>query len=163
MKIYKGEDFLKRCNAEIDQQIYSVNALFSSQKGDVLITAPLPAKWSAKQCLEHLNLTLRFYLPKLETSISKAGTSKQTHFKHRSVNLRVIHKATTYSNLKKAPKFLKPKITGSSSIDEVMEFAVLMKRLQNQINLCADLNLCKGRVSFAKTPLIKFNIGELLL
>lgn len=46
---------------------------FGEQPDNILQQAPAPGKWSAVQCLEHLNSYGRFYLPALDKAITSAA------------------------------------------------------------------------------------------
>jgi hypothetical protein len=40
---------------------------------------PAPERWSAAQCIEHLNLTSRAFLPLLRDAVAEARLSRQSH------------------------------------------------------------------------------------
>lgn len=50
---------------------YKAESRFGGQPDAVLQHTPGPGRWSAAQCLEHLNTYGRFYLPALEQAIAR--------------------------------------------------------------------------------------------
>lgn len=51
---------------------YKVENYFGGKTAALLQQCPMPGKWSAVQCLEHLNTYGRYYLPQLEQAIAVA-------------------------------------------------------------------------------------------
>ncbi len=48
---------------------------------DILKRKPSPEKWSALECIEHLNQTYKVYLPNLEESFAKAKSASAKTYK----------------------------------------------------------------------------------
>jgi len=151
----------------IDHQILQVNQLFSEQKNEeVLITSPLPEKWSAKQCVEHLNKTLALYLPRIRASLELTENTAEDSYKsgfigHRFISsmspsddtLRVVKGMKTF-------KSLKPGVSGKSSIDVVMTFATQMKELKTLVLSSQYKDFSKLKVTSAIGPIIRFRLGD---
>ena len=60
----KTENFLQKAVSE-----------WQMLPGEVLSTPPAPGAWSAAQCIEHLNIYGRYYLPAMEKAIQRAKQS----------------------------------------------------------------------------------------
>ncbi len=161
-----GVKMLENCNAKITDQLLQVTTLFSGVHEDLLITSPLPAKWSAKQCLEHLNLTLHLYLPRIKSALEKAEPSHKTSFKKGVIGKLMINslkKGNDQSSKQRSMKTLKqlePRIIGNSSIEVVLEFSEAMNELYYCINTSRGKNIDKLRVTSAVGPLIKLRLGD---
>lgn len=74
------DDLYRTTEGILDKAIQSWQNLPS----DVLMKQPAPDSWSASQCLEHLNIYGRHYIPEIEKAIKKAqsnGSKPTLHFK----------------------------------------------------------------------------------
>ncbi|CAL1521369.1 DinB family protein [Chitinophaga sp. MM2321] len=82
----KSNELLQNLRKQIVATQYKVENRFGEKSAAILQHAPMPGKWSAIQCLEHLNTYGRYYLPALEKAISTAELqgSKPTAYFHSS-------------------------------------------------------------------------------
>lgn len=69
MNPVKSNELLKELHKQIVAIQYKAENRFGERADAVLQYAPAPGKWSAVQCLEHLNTYGRYYLPELEKAI----------------------------------------------------------------------------------------------
>lgn len=75
MKPVNSNELLKGLRKQIVAIQYKAENRFGESADAALQFAPAPGKWSAVQCLEHLNTYGRYYLPELEKVI--AGAEKK--------------------------------------------------------------------------------------
>ena len=55
---------------QLRENTASVRTLWRSHSPEALTRRPAPARWSAAECLAHLNLTNRAYLPRIAAALS---------------------------------------------------------------------------------------------
>lgn len=157
---------LDNCNAELKSQLLDVTSLFSSVPEDLLITAPLPAKWSAKQCMEHVNLTLQLYLPRIKDALTHAQVSAKVEFKKGvigSIMISSLEKGNAAGSKPrpiKTFKRLNPEVSGKSSIQVVLEFGEALNVLYECINASLGKNIDQLTVTTAAGPLLKLKLGD---
>jgi hypothetical protein len=63
---------LEALRTEFDSVEADANALFAALSDTQFYWSPSPDAWSTAQCIEHLNVTARVYLPALDDSIATA-------------------------------------------------------------------------------------------
>jgi DinB superfamily len=84
MNPVKSNELLKELRKQIVATQYKAENRFGERADAALQYAPGPGKWSAVQCLEHLNTYGRYYLPELEKAIvaaEKKNSHPETNFK----------------------------------------------------------------------------------
>jgi len=153
---------LAECLVEIDTQILDVNTLFSSSPEYALLASPSPSKWSAKQCIEHLNLILNGYLPKIDKAISLYGTVTQVEsMKHGFIGHKMILGVLPKGGKKmKTFKRLDPAISGTPYPKVVINFAQNMKILKNAIQSSKDKDIESIRIVSAAGILLRLRLGD---
>ncbi|MFK7755533.1 MAG: DinB family protein [Flavobacteriales bacterium] len=165
-KSYNRGDLIKRCNAQIQEQLLEVTTLFSSVNEDLLITSPLPVKWSAKQCLEHLNLTIQLYLPRIKVALKSAEPSSTLVLKRGIVGsfmINSLRKSNVSSNKPRAMKTFKqlqPGVTGKSSIAVVIEFSEALNELYTCLNESQNKNIDELKITSAAGPILKLRLSD---
>lgn len=161
---YSKEGLLLKCHFEIEQQILVVNELFSTNIEEVLITSPLPGKWSSKQCLEHLNATLELYLPRITKALDFGAQSAKDDLRHGIIGYKfwtsMVPNGIVKTKTMKTFRSLNPGVTGESCIDVVMRFAVNMRELDDCLDKSRDRNIQKLRVVSAAGRILKLRIGD---
>lgn len=60
---------LATLQGHVDELLKTVNTHFVNASDEALLRQPAPEKWSAAQCLDHLNAYSRFYVPAIEKAI----------------------------------------------------------------------------------------------
>jgi hypothetical protein len=59
---------------QLKENTASARTLWQAYSAEALIRRPSPARWSAAECLAHLNLTNRAYLPRIASALSDLGS-----------------------------------------------------------------------------------------
>ncbi len=163
---YSRKEVLRAAANNADAQILRVNQLFSAvQNEDALITSPLPGKWSAKQCVEHLILTMDVYIPRITRAIESGVKSDEDQYPHGRFGKKFADSMLPKTEGGRTPqmktfKSLQPGVTGASSIDVVMSFAEQMKTIKTLIQKSQYLDLKKARVTSAVGPILRFRLGD---
>ncbi len=78
------KDWLQELNKQTEKHLQKAISEWQLLSPEQMAKRPAPDRWSAAQCLEHLNIYGRYYIPAMEAAITKAhlsGSSPATHFK----------------------------------------------------------------------------------
>jgi hypothetical protein len=122
-------------------------------------------RWSALECLEHLNLYGDFYLVEIEKQIiTNPRTNISTNFKSGILG-------NYFANLMevkdgKITKMKSPKDKNPSnsrlSITTIGRFLKQQERLASLLNQCRSIDLTKTKAAISLTNLIKLRLGDTL-
>ncbi len=150
---------LKRIDS-INNEANRLNRLDSQ----LLNTSPAEGKWTANQCFEHLNLTLKYYLTSINKGLHKAKNSNinpSKNYKPGFIGNWFYHKMMPITSTSKSSKIktfrkLQP-APYEESISKFLEvhnqFIQFIKEIPNQ-------NLEKARVVSLAGPIMKFKLGD---
>ena len=133
-----------------------------------LITQPGPGKWSAVQCLEHLNSYGRYYLPAIEKAIINASAKPAVYFKsgwlgNYFYKMMLVEKNTGRPKKKlKSPKDHIPDIHLNAAL-VLSEFISQQERLMQLLENAKGININKARVPISIAPIIKIKLGDTFL
>ena len=122
-------------------------------------------RWSALECLEHLNLYGDFYLVEIEKRvITTPRKNVSTKFKsgilgNYFANLMEVKDGKITKM--KSPKDKNPS-RSSLSITTISRFLKQQERLVTLLNQCRSIDLSKTRAAISLTNLIKLRLGDTL-
>jgi hypothetical protein len=126
---------------------------------------PQPGRWSIAECLEHLNVTARHYLPMLNATLEQARARQlcsQGPFRYGFLGAWFVRTMEPPPKRRfKAPqRFLPPT---DQSLKQVIE---AFRDLQGQFLACVreanGLHLARAKVRLPATNLIKLSLGQAL-
>lgn len=129
-----------------------------------------PEKWSAAQCLEHLNSYGRFYLPEMKKAISKAKEKEWTstrHFKsgwlgNYFTKLMMPGENGTVGKKMSAPKNHYP-VNNSDSHKVIAEFIEQQETLLHLLEMAKAVDLNKATCAISISKLVKLKLGDTFL
>lgn len=132
-----------------------------------LLQAPAPGKWSAAQCLEHLNSYGRYYIPALENSIRKGEATAvrpATDFSHGWLGgyfIRLMQPKPdgTLSSRMKAPKDHTP-VAKLNAVAVLREAQQQQEQLLQLLDRAAGVNIRRLKVRISISKLIKMSVGD---
>jgi len=149
---------------QIDAQLKTVEEMFEGLSGEVYNQRPSEKKWSARECLAHLNRTLLHYNPHIHASIAKSRTTGQ------SPNLEynpgfLGERLTRMMAPRNGVIRMKVRTMGSfqPATDEtydmtLKEFRQLMEELRGLVDEAGTVDLGRTRV---KTPFVlRLKLGD---
>ena len=143
-----------------------------SAQADALVTPlteqqfnwpPLPGAWSVAQCLEHLNVTARLYLPMLDKSIADAirrGLYAEGPFTYNWIGRFVVGAMEPPARFRmRAPKsFLPPP---ERSRQEIMAaFRAYQVQFIDRLRQANGLDLARARVQSPASKWIRLPLGS---
>jgi len=137
---------------------------------EVLATKPSLEKWSAAQCLEHLNIYGRYYLPAIEKAVQEAkrkGSRSTENFHSGWLGdyFAKLMRPKPDGHLKskmKAPKNAVP----SADPDARTMLAEFIDQQETMLRLLADaasVNLSRARAPISIMPWLRLKLGDTFL
>ncbi len=138
---------------------------------EVLSTKPSPIQWSAAQCLEHLNIYGRYYLPAMEKAIQKAkakGQSVTTEEFHAGwlgsyfTKLMLPKPDGKLKSKMKAPKNAVP-ATNPDARAMLAEFIDQQETMLKLLHAAASVNLNQIRIPISIMPWLRLKLGDTFL
>ena len=119
--------------------------------------------WTALECIEHLNNYGRFYLPELQSVISKSMTQPSTDFKGSWLGRFFVKTIDPNIKTKKmnTPKAMNPMGT-SLSMEALDVFLAQQHQLLGILDQAKSVNLDEVKTKIALSKLIKLRLGDTL-
>ncbi|MCW5920725.1 MAG: DinB family protein [Saprospiraceae bacterium] len=137
---------------------------------EVLAAKPAPEQWSAAQCLEHLNIYGRYYLPAIEKAIQEAGrkgigSAQQFSPGWLGDYFAQLMRPKPDGHLKSKMKSPKNAVPSASPDPRAMlaEFIDQLETLQRLLTLAADTNLNRVRIPISIAPWLRLKLGDTFL
>lgn len=127
---------------------------------------PDPSQWSMAQCLEHLNMTARLYLPpvyeKIVEARSTTGLTNKGPFRFSLLSKWIVSSMDASPKYKfKAPKKILP--PADRPMDEVVSgFLLFQDRLGDLIKLADGTDLARIKVQSPLMKFLKLPLGQIL-
>ena len=136
---------------------------------EILLRQPAPGKWSAAQCLDHLNAYARFYVPAIEQSMqaklsgslppAPSPTFKSGWLGNYFTNM-MLPKADGKPGMKmQAPKAYRPvaELDAKQVVNEFIEWQEKIKVLLDRARL---VNLQQIKIGTTLGSWLKFSLGD---
>ena len=136
---------------------------FKSLSLDKLNYKTSPQTWSILECIEHLNLYGKFYLPEIESQLLKANRiNKKEIFKSGFWGDYFISLIKT-SNTKKFKAVKAMDSTGARlSVATLDQFIKQQEVLVSLLNKSRNVNLNKTKTAISLTKLLRLRLGDTL-
>lgn len=135
---------------------------------EYLAQQPAPGKWSAAQCLEHLNSYGLYYLPAIEKAIGKvSGSQPAVRFKSSWLGNYFYRTMLPGNNGMPAKKMKAPsKHTPGNDLNGkavLNEFISQQEKLEQLITKAKAINISKASVGISIAPFIRLQLGDVFL
>jgi DinB superfamily len=154
--------------AQTEISISKAVSVWQQMPTEFFTAQPGPGKWSAVQCLEHLNSYGRYYLPAIEKAInSNKHLQPATHFKSGLLGnyfykLMLPALNGTVKKKMRSPKDHRP-AEQLNTVQVLAEFISQLEKLGQLISLSQQTDLNKVKVPISIAPFIKLKLGDTLL
>jgi len=165
---YLSNQLLDELYAQTETTINKAITEWQQVSNTRFITQPDTGKWSAAQCLEHLNSYGRYYLPAIEKAIeNSAATNPSVHFKSSWLGnyfykLMLPENNGKPSRKMKSPKNHQPGMQLNAAL-VLNEFISQQEKIGQLIIKARLIDINKARVPISIAPLIKLKLGDVLL
>lgn len=163
------QELLKQAKADAQEDLRVAKESFDHLTEDELYWQPAPGKWSVGECLEHLNITFRSYMPKLikgiEHGIDKNQTPQEVFktgfFGRTFTNSFRLNEDNQPRRRVKTFKSFEPSNLPQRNPRVREEFTENMNQFIAQIDKAAQVNLNKVKITSAVGPILRFRLGDL--
>jgi hypothetical protein len=154
---------LQRSEAILDKAI----AEWQMLPHDVLAAKPAPGKWSANECLQHLNNYGRYYLPAINKAmkVSPSAAAEQFHSGWLGNYFTRIMQPGSDGKLPmkmKSPQDYAPKTIVESHL-VIAEFIEQQERLLKLLDAASHVDFNKVKVGISIAPIIKLKLGDVFM
>lgn len=154
---------------QVDELLRTTKEQLLTADKDILLRQPAPDKWSAAQCLDHLNGYARFYIPAMEKAIAGKLTGsfaptpspvfKSGWLGNYFTNL-MLPRADGHPGMKmQAPKAYRP-LANLDAGQVVNEFIDWQERLKKVLEHGKMVNLESIRIPTTLGNWLKFSLGD---
>lgn len=118
--------------------------------------------WSVLECIEHLCLYGKFYLPEIENRILKVGSVNNTYFKSGFLGNYFVNMIKA-SNIKKIKATKQMDVTGSElTMSTINQFLKQLEWLDSLLVKSEKVDLTKVKTSISLSKIIKLRLGDTL-
>jgi hypothetical protein len=165
MRVYQTEQLLTNLQNSTEQFLNKVINEWQMMAPVHLLRQPDENKWSAAQCLEHLNSYGYYYLPAIEKAIDAAGAKSNTstaEFKSGWLGnyfTKLMEPKEGKQMKMKAPKEHQP-IPELDSDSVIREFIDQQERLLLLLEKARNIDIQKVRVPISIAKFIKLQLGD---
>lgn len=167
-KRYINSELRETILSETKQLKEDIRKLLKNYNEDQLNQKPKDGGWSAFECLQHLNLTYRSYLPNIHKGISRYNGPSAPDYKSGLLGDRMIRAMAPSSGEVPADKKVKtfkkinPDDQPKFDTNPVELFMQYTDDFEAIVNKMEDYNLGKTHVTSLAGPLIRFKLGDAL-
>lgn len=163
MKAVSKAQLLEQLEGRIERHLQAITGRLQNLDERTLLQPAANGGWSIAQCLEHLNSYARYYLPAIESGLSRArldhpltGTVKGTW-----LGAYFIRSMEPGSNTKKykAPKDHTP-VRGLDAVKVMSEFIAQQEHLLELIRKARQADLDAVRIPISISRWIKLRLGD---
>ena len=170
MVVYNSQQLLNQLQEQTEQFIAQAVSNWQILPHKQFGYKQLPEKWSANQCLQHLNSYGTYYLPAIEKAITIAKTKEQQNnnqFKsgwlgNYFTNLMQPKADGSLSKKMQTPKNHQPTNNSDSNLS-IAEFIDQQERLLLLLEQAKEVNLNSTKVPISISPFIKLKLGDVFM
>jgi hypothetical protein len=164
---YSSEILLNDLYNQIETAIERAISHWQQLPHHILNQAPGTGKWSAAQCLEHLNSYGRYYIPAIEKAFTASSIPPATEFKSGILGNYFYKLMLTDSsgNIRKkmaSPKNHQPAVNPDVAL-VLSECISQLEKTGQLLTAARQKNLGKVKVPISIAPFIKLKAGDVLL
>ncbi len=170
MVVYNSQQLLNQLQEQTEQFIAQAVSNWQIIPHKQFGYKQLPEKWSANQCLQHLNSYGTYYLPAIEKAITIAQTKEQQNnnqFKsgwlgNYFTNLMQPKADGSLSKKMQTPKNHQPTNNSESHLS-IAEFIDQQERLLVLLEQAKQIDLNRTKVPISIAPFIKLKLGDVFM
>lgn len=168
MPIYQSQQLLDNLHQQTEEFLNKAISDWQMTRPSKLLKQPAENKWSAAQCLEHLNSYGRYYLPEIEHAISTAkqkGYEETQKFKAGFLGAYFTQMMLPKESKQKKMSSPKDHVPAADlDTDKVVgEFIDQQEKLVVLLDEARKINLNKARVPISIAKFIKLKLGDVFM
>ncbi|UZR94335.1 DinB family protein [Chondrinema litorale] len=172
MPRFNSKTLISELEKEVNSIISQFDTKFSDVDSEILNIKPAKGKWSALECIEHLNMVGRYYLPQIEKELDKQeskSTAVNPEFKSGFMGNYMynamkphsdgsIHmKVKTFSSVNPSSKY------DSSDLNAQKVLASFIKQKRQLLELLENsrgVDLNKVKITSLVGPILRLKLGD---
>lgn len=167
MPTYNSKRLLRELQEQTENFLQEAISEWQLMPAEVLLKQPAADKWSAAQCIEHLNSYGRYYLPAIENAIEaskKKGQQPSASFTAGWLGNYFTNLMKPSDKMKKmaAPKDHTP-IANPNVAKVVAEFIDQQEKMLKLLDEAKLINLNNTTVAISIAKFIKLKLGDVFL
>jgi hypothetical protein len=167
MPTYNTKQLIKKLEEQTETFLQKAIFEWQMTSPTKLLKQPGEKKWSAAQCLEHLNSYGHYYLPAIEKAIAKAQQNNQTSTEEFTAGwlgnyfTKLMEPDTNGKKMKKmsAPKNHTP-VADLDSDKVLREFIDQQEKMLTLLEKAKTINLEQAKVAISIAKFIKLKLGD---
>ena len=117
-------------------------------------------KWSALECIEHLNRYGDFYLPEIQKRLKDAKVSETPYFKHGLIGNYFAKALAPGQKSMKTLKDMNPASSSQLKIEKLDKFIQQQKQMLDLLHQARRYNLTKVKTSISISKILKLRLGD---
>jgi hypothetical protein len=154
------EQLQKQLQSDLQLIMNQVETEFLPLSTTALNWKPQPDAWSIAECVEHLNLYARFYVPAIAQAICNAPTHARHEFRSGWLGEQFV-KTVSPANVKRQKTFRRMTPAQSQlSLDVLQEFLQHQAELLQSLTQAQTVDWNKTRVPVEFWSWLKMNLGD---
>ena len=171
MSKFNSQVLLNELKTEVNQFAKDFELLLENNDPSLLQTRPEKNKWSALECIEHLNMTGRYYLPKIQEELEKGVTKRiksaqlfksgfMGNYMYNSmkpVSGEIKNKTGTFKSVNPQVKYEQSTLDAERVCDN---FRKQLLTITTQIEKAKDTDINKLKVPSLIGPILMFKLGD---
>jgi hypothetical protein len=148
---------------EFDRLANEADALVSTLSDEQFTWRPRPGAWCVAECIEHLNVTARMYLPRLDEGIADAirrGLYTEGPFRYSWLGRFVVRTMEPPAKFRvKAPQAFQP-LPDRSRREIMAAFRAYQVQFVDRLRQANGLDLARARVASPASKWIRLPLGS---
>ncbi|MFN4007148.1 MAG: DinB family protein [Chitinophagaceae bacterium] len=169
MPTFSTQTLFRAVSNSTEQLLHTAIEQWQNTPTHLLEQPPAPGKWSAVQCLHHLNMYFQYYNPAMRKAIQNFHDCKPTNTfnpgwlgSYFTKSMLTDTKSGLPTNTMKSPAKTNPTTTPPTA-EVLQDFIEHLHDQLQIIELARQVNLNKVRVPISIMPLVKLKLGDTLL
>lgn len=164
MKNVRSIELIETLKNDTQSIIQTVENEFSTLTTDQQTWKPNPEKWSIAECLEHLNIYGRYYLPTITTQMEKSNSEAQATYSggllgNYFVNS-MLPKQGTVVNKMKTPTAYNPTKSEMENKNYLKDFLEQQQTLLTLLNQSKKVNLQNTKIPISISKWVRIKLGD---
>ena len=158
---------LAAVDAELERLTAEVRSLADASTDERFNQPPAPGGWSAAQCVNHLTVTGRLYLPSFDVALIEARARNRVGagpFQHTLLGRLAIWNSDAPPKFKlPAPRAMRPTAKPAAPVPRdvvVREFVEVQREFQQRVRDAAGLDLGRVRMGSPLAPLFRLPLWD---
>ena len=167
MPVYQTNELIQKLQEQTENFLKEAISEWQMMPSEILLKQPTANKWSAAQCIEHLNSYGSYYLPAIEMAIKSSKKKGQKPLETFATGWLGNYFTNLMKPSDKMKKMAAPKAhTPIINLDVVKVVAEFIDQQEKMLKLLEDaksISLSDTKVAISIAKFVKLKLGDVLL